>query len=201
MMYVKWLLLAILDIAFNVVCYLTNPLVLLFASEYGNLPWLLTWWDNYDDCLDVEWYIKEGHVPSWCVYDYDKHYKFHSNTESQETRGIYKSYVDILDPNFTLKERLQRYACRFLWLYRNNGYGFSYYVTGIVVKAEDIVKVKTEEQDGYIWYTAPYAFVYKDERPSFFGMYWDNYVGWKFNWLESGEERCMLAFRITPFMR
>ena len=67
MMYVKWLLLAILDIAFNAVCYLTNPLVLLFASEYGNLPWLLTWWDNYDDCLDVEYFVKE-HVPSFLVY-------------------------------------------------------------------------------------------------------------------------------------
>ena len=146
MMYIKFLLLAILDIAFNVVCYLTNPIVVLFGSEYGNLPWLLTWWDNYDDCMDVEWFIKEGHVPSCCVYDYDKHYKFHSNTESQETRGIYKSYVDILDPNFTLKERLQRYACRVLWLYRNCAYGFSYYVTGIDIRKADIFEIKTEEK-------------------------------------------------------
>ena len=200
MMYIKWLLLAILDIAFNVVCYLTNPLVLLFASEYGNLPWLFTWWDNYDDCLDVEWFVKEGHVPSWCVYDYDKHYKFHSNVESQQTRGIYKSYVDILDWDFTWKERLQRYVCRLLWLYRNNAYGFSYYVTGIVVDGKDIVKVKTKENDGYIWYTTDYAFVYKDSRPSFGKFHWDNYVGWKLNWLNENEvERCMLAFRITPF--
>jgi len=199
MKYVKWLLYTIIDIAFNIVCYLTNPLVLLTASEYGNLPWLLTWWDNYDDCLDVEYFVKE-HVPSFLVYDYDKHYKWHSNTGSLQTRGIYKSYVDILDWDFTWKERLQRYACRVLWLYRNNAYGFSYYVTGIVVRAEDITKVKTEEQDGYIFYTTDYAFVYKDERPSFFGLHWDNYVGWKFNWLKDGEvERCMLACRITPF--
>ena len=198
MKYIKWILYTILDIAFNLICYLTNPLVLLTASEYGNLPFLFTWWDNYDDCLDVEYFVKE-HVPFWCVYDYDRHYKWHSNTESLETRGIYKSYVDILDWDFSLKERLQRYACRVLWLYRNNAYGFSYYVTGIVVKAEDIVKVKTVEQDGYIYYVTDYAFVYKDERPSFGGMCWDNYLGWKFNWLESGEERCMLACRITPF--
>ena len=195
--YLKWALLAILDVAFNIICYLTNPFVLLTASEYGNLPFLLRWWDNYDDCLDVEYFVKE-HAPSWAKYDYDKHYKWHSNEESLKTRGIYKSYVDILDPNFTLKERLQRYACRVLWLYRNNAYGFSYYVTGIVVKAEDIVEVKTEEKDGYTWYTTPYAFCYKDERPSFCGMKWDNFVGWKFRWQEPNDHY-MLALRITPF--
>ena len=198
MKYVKWILFSIVDIAFNIVAYLTNPLVVLTASEYGNLPWLLGWWDNYDDCLDVEYFVKE-HAPNLAKYDYDKHYKFHSNTESQQTRGIYKSYVDILDPNFTLKERLQRYVCRVLWLYRNNAYGFSYYVTGIKVKAEDIVKIKTVEQDGYVFYVTDYAWVYKDERPSYKGHRWDNYLGWKLNWMESGEERCMLALRITPF--
>lgn len=199
MMYIKFLLLAILDIAFNMVCYLTNPIVVLFASEYGNLPWLLTWWDNYDDCMDVEWFIKEGHVPSCCVYDYDKHYKFHDSNEALQTRGVAKSYVDILDPNFTLKERLQRYACRVLWLYRNCAYGFSYYVTGIDIRKADIVKIKTEEKDGYIYYKTPYAFCYKDERASFGKHHWDNFVGWKFQDVEQDIERCMLAFRITPF--
>ena len=114
MKYVKWLLLAILDVLFNILAYLTNPIVVLTASEYGNLPWLLTWWDNYDDCMDVEWFLKEGHVPSWAVYDYDKHYRFHDSSEGLRTRGIAKSYVDILDWHFTLWERFQRYVCRVL---------------------------------------------------------------------------------------
>ena len=199
MKYVKWLLLAILDVLFNIIAYITNPLVVLAASEYGNLPWLLTWWDNYDDCMDVEWFLKEGHVPSWAVYDYDKHYKFHDSNEGLRTRGIAKSYVDILDWNFTLKERLQRYVCRVLWLYRNCAYGFSYYVTGVDVCKADIVKIKTEEQDGYIYYVTDYAWVYKDERPSFFGLRWDNFLGWKMQAVTEDVERCMLAFRITPF--
>lgn len=199
MMYLKWLVYAVIDVLFNIVCYLTNPIVVLTSSEYGNLPRLLIWWDNYDDCLDVEYFVKD-HAPHWARYDYDRHYKFHSNVESLQTRGIYKSYVDILDPYFTFKERLQRYICRVLWLYRNNAYGFSYYVTGVVVKAEDVIKIKTSEVNGYTWYKTSYAFCYKDERPSFFGMRWDNYVGWKLNWLKAGEEeRCMLAVRITPF--
>ena len=199
MKYVKWFLLAILDVLFNIIAYITNPIVVLAASEYGNLPWLLTWWDNYDDCMDVEWFIKEGHVPSWAVYDYDKHYRFHDSSEGLRTRGIAKSYVDILDWHFTLKERLQRYVCRVLWLYRNCAYGFSYYVTGIDVRRDDIVKIKTEEQDGYIYYVTDYAWVYKDERPSFFGLRWDNFVGWKMQAVTEDVERCMLAFRITPF--
>ena len=199
MKYLKWALLAILDVVFNIVAYITNPVVVLAASEYGNLPWLLTWWDNYDDCMDVEWFIKEGHVPGWAVYDYDKHYKFHDSNEALKTRGVAKSYVDILDWNFTLKERCQRYVCRVLWLYRNCGYGFSYYVTGIDVYKKDVVEVKTDEKDGYTWFITDDAFCYKDERPSFWGLHWDNYVGWKFRWLEHDKERCMLAFRITPF--
>lgn len=199
MKYVKWFLMAIIDLLFNVVAYITNPLVVLTASEYGNLPWLLTWWDNYDDCMDVEWFIKEGHVPSWCVYDYDKHYKFHDSNEALKTRGICKSYVDILDWNFTLKERIQRYVCRVLWLYRNCAYGFSYYVTGIDVRKADVVEIKTEKKDGYIYYETPYAFCYKDERPSFGKHHWDNFVGWKFQSVTNDVERCMLAFRITPF--
>ena len=199
MKYIKWALLALLDLLFNVICYITNPIVVLFGSEYGNLPWLLTWWDNYDDCMDVEWFLKEGHVPSWAVYDYDKHYKFHDSNEAMQTRGVAKSYVDILDWNFTLKERFQRYVCRVLWLYRNCGYGFSYYVTGIDVYKKDIVKVKTDAVDGYTWFVTGYAFCYKDERASFFGMHWDNFVGWKFQDVQNEKERCMLAFRITPF--
>ena len=42
MKYIKWFLLAIIDLLFNVVCYLTNPIVLLFADELGNLPAIFT---------------------------------------------------------------------------------------------------------------------------------------------------------------
>ena len=38
MKYLKWFLLSVLDVVFNVICYLTNPIVLLFADEVGNLP-------------------------------------------------------------------------------------------------------------------------------------------------------------------
>jgi hypothetical protein len=72
-------------------------------------------------------------------------------------------------------------------------------VTGIDVYQKDVVEVKTDEKDGYTWFTTSYAFCYKDERKSFGNHHWDNYVGWKFKWMEHEKERCMLAFRINPF--
>ena len=200
MKYIKFIIYAVIDILFNVICYLTNPFVLLFADEVGNLPAIFRWWENWDDHLDVSWMIDDHHVPFFAEYDFHKHYCYHTPEEAEKLIGEYRGYVDLLDGNFTWKERFQRYICRVWWLYRNCAYGFSYYVTGIDVYKADIVKVKTEEKDGYVWFTTPYAFCYKDERPSFLHFHWDNYIGWKFNWLNCNEEeRCMLACRITPF--
>lgn len=201
MKYLKWFLLSVLDVAFNVVAYVTDPIVLLFADVYGNLPGVFVWWANWDDHLDIDWMVDEHHVPSFAEYDFHRHYKYHSPQEAERTIGVHCGYVDLLDGNFTLKERFQRYVCRLWWLWRNNAYGFSYYVTGIDIRKDDIVKVKTAENDGYIYYVTDYAFCYKDGRPSFHGRYWDNFVGWKFQAVENDVERCMLAFRITPFSK
>ena len=201
MKYIKWALFSVFDILFNIIAYITDPIVLLFADEAGNLPSIFVWWANWDDHLDIVWMIDEHHVPKFAEYDFHRHYKYHSPEEAEQTIGVHCGYVDLLDPEFTTKERLQRYICRLWWLWRNNAYGFSYYVTGIDVRKDDIVKVKTVENDGYIWYETDYAFCYKDERPSFCGMQWDNYVGWKFRSVDHDVKRCMLAFRITPFYR
>ena len=214
-----WVLYCIFDVLFNVVCYITNPIVVLFGNEYGNLPWLLTWWDNYDDCMDVEWFIKEGHVPSWCVYDYDKHYKFHDSDEALQTRGTYKSYVDILDPNFTLKERLQRYACRVLWLYRNCAYGFSYYVTGrdvdgsqLIDKSRLVLGQKLTIKYYKNWKTTGPFVVYGMIRWNPKNIKWLQwtkvdrkfilkiFLGWKCHSVGLNEvSRCMLALFVWPF--
>jgi len=199
MKYVKWILYAVVDVLFNIVCYLTNPFVLLFADAVGNLPGIFKWWENWDDHLDIDWMVYEHHVPGFAEYDFNRHYRYHSPEEAEQLIGEYRGYVDLLDPNFTLWERFQRYVCRVWWLYRNNAYGFSYYVTGIEVNAADVVMVKTDETDGYTWYVTDYAFCYKDERPSFKNHCWDNYVGWKFKWMDKEVDRYMLAFRITPF--
>jgi hypothetical protein len=53
----------VLEIIFTIVCYLTNPIVVLFADEYGNLPYSLRYWQTWDNTLDVEWMITENKVP------------------------------------------------------------------------------------------------------------------------------------------
>lgn len=201
MKYIQWALFSVLDILFNIIAYITDPIVLLFADEVGNLPSIFVWWANWDDHLDVDWMIDEHHVPKFAEYDFNRHYKYHDEWEAEQLIGEHRGYVDLLDGDFTLKERFQRYICRLWWLWRNNAYGFSYYVTGIDIRKDDIVKVKTVENDGYIWYETDNAFCYKDERPSFGSFCWDNYVGWKFRSVDSEVKRCMLAFRITPFYR
>lgn len=201
MKYIKWFVFAILDVLFNVAAYITDPIVLLFADEVGNLPRAFIWWENWDDHLDVSWMIYENHVPKFAKYDFNKHYRYHAPEEAIKLIGEYRGYVDLLDGNFTTKERLQRYICRLFWLWRNNAYGFSYYVTGIDICKADVTKIKTVEKDGYIYYVTDYAFCYKDERKSFAGFCWDNYVGWKFRRLDDDKQRCMLAFRITPFYK
>ena len=72
-------------------------------------------------------------------------------------------------------------------------------MTGIDVLQADIVKVKTDEVDGYTWWLTDNAFCYKDERKSFGNHRWDNFIGWKFRFIEHEKEHCMLAFRINPF--
>ena len=64
-----YVVLLIADILFNLICYITNPIVVLFADEYGELPAIFKWWANWDDGLDVEWMISEHHV---CFLRYDR---------------------------------------------------------------------------------------------------------------------------------
>ena len=140
--------------------------------------------------------ISEHCVPRWAEYDFNRHYKYYSEWKAEETIGQHRGYVELLDPHFTIKERFQRYVCRLAWLYRNCGYGFSYYITGVDVNENDIIKIKDEE--GYIYYVTDDAWVFKYDRPSFGKYHWEIFMGWKMQNVR-GTERCMLAIRINPF--
>lgn len=197
MKYIKWIIFAIIDLLFNIIAYITNPFVLLFADEVGNLPKIFLWWENWDDHLDVEWMISEHHVPKWAEYDFNRHYKYYSEWEADKIIGEHRGFVELLDPNFTLKERFQRYICRLVWLYRNCAYGFSYYVTGVDVHKSDIIKIRNNKDD--IFYITKYAWVIKYEKPSFNNHHWEIFLGWKMQNVTNETNRCMLAFRINPW--
>ncbi len=209
----------ILDILFNIIAYLTNPIVVLFANEVGELPAIFTWWANWDDGLDIDWMVDEGIVPKIFCYDFHRHYKYHSPQESMKIRGIYVGYVDLLDPNFTLWERVQRYFCRLWWIYRNCAYGWSYYVTGKVIDGSKVITVRSDRSKGndyfgyYKYWLTHEPFCYFLETnwnpKNISWLKWTGidhtfcvkvFLGWKFQYIKSTEtKRAMLVIFAWPF--
>ena len=116
-------------------------------------------------------------------------------------------YVKLLDPNFTLWERLQRYVCRLYWIYRNSNYGFSYYVNGRVVDAEkQVIKedVNTETtrifksivNDGD-WWSRTWCYYYEAPYCKYFKI--RVYLGWKLKSVYRGTMRHQIALFFNPF--
>lgn len=203
-MIMKYILYCILEIIFTIIAYITNPIVILFANEVGELPHLFRWWANWDDGLDVEWMVTEHQVPRFAEYDFCRHYKYYTEWEAEKITGRHCGFVILLDPHFTLWERFQRYICRLTWIYRNCGYGFSYYVTGVDVDGADIVKtedISTEHYRFQVYYT-DYAWMIRYDKPWCKWFRWRIFLGWKMQGVDSTEtQRCMLALFISPFRK
>lgn len=193
----------IINIIFDLICYITNPIVILFANEYGELPYKLRWWQTYDNCIDVPYTVNTG-VPKVFRYDFEKHYKY--TPEHKNGYFMKPGFVEILDPHFTLIEKIQRYICRNFWLYRNTGYGFAYEVCGRYVIRTDVkeyVNYNNAKND------ACYLAIVNDGR-AFFNKTWSVYyckkwcklfylriyLGWE---IKGTFGQSMIAFHINPF--
>lgn len=200
----RYLIYLPLNLICMVICYITNPFVVLFANEVGELPKIFKFWQTWDGSIDDEGYLTED-CPKWCRYDFYKHYKPY-------TEPVYgnheKRCVKLIDPNFTTKERILRYICRVLWLTRNCGYGFAYYIFGININGKDMKLVYGRYQHdigkkGELWVekdkcilTAP--FTIKNDL-QFFNHYFEFnwYIGWKINTGLYETHRAMIANRIS----
>lgn len=203
----KWFLQVILEIIAMVIAYLTNWLVVFFADEYGNLPHCLRWWQTYDNCLDVEWMITENKVPKIFQYDYKKHYIYHYEDKSNPDIVI-PGYVEIIDSNFTIKEKIQRYFCRVAWLYRNSNYGFSYEVNGRTIdgtKNKVIISINEPYNEQWFSYvpsnlwSCTWSWFYCKKYCKWFRL--RIYFGWKLKNVTDGISRHMLAFAFNPFKK
>ena len=117
-------------------CYITNPLVVLFANEEGELPKVFKLWQTWDDTVDNKGFI-DNSFPRIFWYDWSKHYK-------QYTGKIYgnrtRYYQELIEP-LSMAEKIKRYFCRVGWLTRNCGYGFAYYLFGINVNQQDMQRI------------------------------------------------------------
>jgi hypothetical protein len=196
-----WIIYAILDCVATIIAYITNPIVVLFANEYGDLPYILRYWQTYDNPLDIEWVISEGCVPKCIRYNFNKHYRY--TPEWDSSTGI--GYVDILNPHFTIKERIQRYFCRLYWLYRNTAYGFSYEITGRDINGTKMAIIRNNSDEDWLSYDDTVG-IWNRTWVLYYNKPWCSkfklrvYLGWKGKGLSSTDtKRCMLALFVSPF--
>lgn len=203
----KWILQLVIEFLAMFVAYLTNWIVVLFADERGWLPSWLSWYQTFDNTLDVEWMITEHCVPKFAEYDYSKHYIYHYEEKHSDGSFIagYTDFVSEYGKSFTLYERFQRYVCRVCWLYRNSNYGFSYYVNGRETNADNLIVLKdinTKNDEQFIAYekgsnlwNCTWCLFYCKQYCKLFRL--RMYLGWKLKSKHSG--RHMLAISINPF--
>ena len=142
----------------------------------------------------------EGHIPKWLQYDYDKHYEeYWDTTPALAKVGRNRCFARVINGNFTIKERIQRYICRVLWLTRNCAYGFAFWGFGREVDGKNMVYIRDEEGMRLAYdksrniLTRPWA--YQDERHLFGNVYLNLYIGWKIN-KDNTVKQCMIATRI-----
>lgn len=195
---IRWLLYLIPSLLSTVLCYLTNWFVVLFADINGELPGFLHLWQTWDDSLNPEFSVECA--PKFLRYDWQKHYREYKDT-TQYLRSVNRDrwFATCINDKWTLWERFQRYACRVLWLMRNNAYGFAFYLLGATVtpllsikQSENTISVK--EVNGDAW-------MYKNTAPIFslFGytVHWNNLLGWKIDESAKYDTRAMIANRIA----
>lgn len=196
-----WFLYFILQVLTKILCYITNPIVVLFCDEYGELPRIFRMWQTWDDSCNPRFYVLE-HVPSFLRYDYDKHYREYKGT-TPELKAVNREryFAELIDPDFTFKEKVQRYICRVMWLYRNCAYGFAFWCYGRKIDGKTLVYKINEEHERFASVesksilTRPW--VYKNDKDFFGGkMRWCIYAGWKINEGEQSVQQCMLAIRV-----
>lgn len=199
---ILWLIYFILSLVLSVICYITNPIVVLFADENGELHGLWHYWQTWDnslDCSDIK------HIaPEWLQYDWDKHYREYLDTDSYlKSVNRERWYCVCVDYHFTFIERIKRYICRCIWLTRNNAYGFCFYLLGLTVSPN--LEIKKSENTIFVREifggNIGGAWMYKNTAPIFkaFGyvVHWNNLIGWKIDADAKMDTRAMIANRVA----
>lgn len=200
----EWILKVILNFLCMPFFYVTTPLAVLFANEKGKLPKLLSWWQTYDNTLDVEWVVTKKLVWNIFLYDFNKHYKY---IYEYKADGIMEpGYVIVLDPHFTISEKIKRYGCRVYWLWRNCGYGFAYTVLGKEIDPTRIVVVVDTKELRVMYIPNTGLFSIHSTEQWYCRVLNKNfrmniYLGWKFAGTVGykNKTRVMIANRYWPF--
>lgn len=191
-MYIKYLIFSIFQLFCMLICYLTNPLVVLFVNKEGELPKIFRLWQTWDSALDNRQYVLYD-CPKFLRYDFDDYYKccvMHDGLTIDYGRT--RKMVIIKKP-FPRRLWLKHYLNRVFWLYRNCGYGFAFYLFGVDTDPRTIRR-KSEH-----FAVASNAFRYKNDDPISAHWRWCIYLGWKFDFYDPC--RAMIATRLTIHRR
>lgn len=197
-----WLFYFLLSLICMIVCYITNPIVLLFCDEDGELPGPLHYWQTWDNSCNPS-DIKRI-APSWLQYDWDKHYKEFKDTNPYlYSVNRERWYTTCTDYNFSFAEKIKRYLCRCIWLTRNCSYGFCFYLLGLTISPN----LKSKASENTLWVREDFgnslwgAFMYRNTAPIFsvlgWRIRWNNLLGWKINTSAKYDTRSMIANRIA----
>ena len=192
----RWFLYVPLQLLIMIICYITNPIVVLFADKDGELHGFLRKWQTFDDSCDSEDCVTK-YVPDWMRYDFYEYYwaekRYDPNYGRMMKRSINIAPLPLID-------RLKRYCCRVFWLSRNCAYGFAIDWFGVTINPDDVVVIddyKAGESERNILVTRDLKYwkIYNSMRIMNTKYRWKIYLGWKFYNVKS-IHRAMLAFRI-----
>ncbi len=201
----KFIFYDIFNIIIAILCYVTNPIVLFFCDEHGELPGFLHYWQPWDDSCNPEYAVQCA--PKCIQYDWPKHYTEHEDTtEALKKVGRKRWFTTCINYDFTIIERIKRYLCRLYWLTRNCSYGFSFWWFGISAKANDFVLLASKEDGlgGKMIYIRDFTknkllapFKYKNDCRINSWLRWEIFLGWKID--ESAEKptQAMIANRFS----
>ena len=187
-----WFLYFPLAVLSYIVCLITNPIVILFCDENGELHGFWHLWQTWDDSCDAE-YFMDNVCPKFLDYDYHKHYtKSYGKIELNRER-IYSTWNGT---PFTLVERIQRYFCRLWWLTRNCAYGFAYQFLSKDVRGTD-VQIKYKDEYTMFGYDPDSgAWILTSEQPIIPGFFrWEVFLGWKIAMGSTEKTTAMIAIR------
>lgn len=187
-MYIKYLIYSICQLFCMLIGYLTNPLVVLFASKEGELPKIFRLWQTWDSSLDNRQYVLHD-CPKFLRYDFDDYYECRNVVDALIIAyGRTRKVVSLKKP-FPRRMWLKHYINRVFWLYRNCGYGFAFYLFGVDTDPSTIRR-KSE-----YFSISSNAFRYKNDAPISKHLRWCIYLGWKYDFYDPC--RAVIATRFT----
>lgn len=192
----RWFIYAPLQLLIMIICYITNPIVVLFADKDGELHGFLRKWQTFDDSCDSEDCVTK-YVPKWIRYDFDKYYRAEKQYDPNSGR-VMKRSINIAQ--LPLIDRLKRYCCRLFWLSRNCAYGFALDWFGATINPDGVVviddyNVGEFERNILVTRDLKYWKVYNSMRILNTNYRWKIYLGWKIHNVPD-VHRSMLAFRV-----